>query len=66
DRFNEIIRRVAAEEEAYLVDLAAGEGWDASLVYDRLHFTDAGARRAGRAIAEALIPAFHARPPDNE
>lgn len=65
DRFNDVVRRVASEEGAALVDLAADAGWTSDHFYDRIHFTDAGSARAAALIAAALEPLIgHAPSPE--
>ena len=61
NRFNDVIRRVAAEEQVVLVDLARHvseeiEGWDEPmrLFYDGIHVTDFGSRVYAEYIAARL------------
>lgn len=62
DLFNEVVRRVAFEEEVPLVDLVRFfddriEGWKQTgkLFYDGMHVTDEGSRRVSEAITEVLL-----------
>lgn len=55
DYFNAIIRRVAASENAILVDLATAREWKFGRdVYDPIHFTDAGSKAVASIVAKAL------------
>ncbi|MBM3503133.1 MAG: SGNH/GDSL hydrolase family protein [Alphaproteobacteria bacterium] len=55
-RFNEIIRRVAQDEGAILIDLARAHPWTEQETYDGLHFSDAGSRVAATIISDTLGP----------
>jgi lysophospholipase L1-like esterase len=61
-RFNDVVRRVAAEEGALLIDLAADPGWRAEHFYDRLHFTDSGSIRAADIVASRLLAILEEEP----
>jgi lysophospholipase L1-like esterase len=54
DHFNEIIRKVAQDENVLLIDLARAEDWRFGDVYDGIHFTDQGSIKAAQVIASAL------------
>lgn len=55
DYFNAIIRRVAASENAILVDLATVREWKFGRdVYDPIHFTDAGSKAVASIVAKTL------------
>ncbi len=55
DYFNAIIRRVAASENAILIDLTTAHAWTFGRdVYDPIHFTDAGSKAVASIIANAL------------
>jgi lysophospholipase L1-like esterase len=53
DRYNEALARVCARRKVALVDLSELDG-DPAAFYDDCHFTDAGAARVGRLVADAL------------
>lgn len=68
DRFNMVIRDVAAEENVPLVDLAQKLAVEPDyarapvrLLYDGVHATDVGSRLYARWIADALEPLVRAR-----
>lgn len=52
--FNEIARHVAGTHGAGLIDLAAAGPWDGHMLYDGLHFSEPGSRRAAEIISQAL------------
>ena len=67
DLFNDVIRRVAAEESSPLIDLATDletfhPGWDRSLdlLYDGVHVTDAGSRFYAERVVAGLEPLLRA------
>ena len=67
ERFNDVVRAIAAEEEVVLIDLArhVGEldGWDQPMrvFYDGIHVTDEGssayAEYIARRLSETVLPA---------
>lgn len=66
-RFNDIIRRVALEEQALLVDLVEfieseypNPAEQAELFYDGLHVNDRGSKAYADCIAESLLPYIQA------
>jgi lysophospholipase L1-like esterase len=62
DRFNEIIREVARDENVLLIDLARAEAWRYGDVYDGMHFTDQGSIKVAQVIASALGREISKRP----
>jgi len=52
--YNDALRDIARDEKAALIDLASLVPRDATVFYDDVHFTEGGAERAARAIADAL------------
>lgn len=61
DHFNAVVRKVAAEERAVLIDLAAAHDWRFGDVYDQIHFTDRGSEKVADLIAARLAPMIAAR-----
>ncbi|MEX0679262.1 MAG: GDSL-type esterase/lipase family protein [Pirellulales bacterium] len=59
DRFNQLLRRVCRQRGAELVDLSELDG-DPAMFYDDCHFTELGAERVARDIADwfVLHPAY--------
>jgi lysophospholipase L1-like esterase len=55
---NRIVKIIANEDGAPLIDMAAGvDGiWDDDLYLDIVHFTEAGNERVARLMFRALIP----------
>ena len=53
--YNDTLRRVALTEHAPFIDLASIVTSEVSWFYDDIHFNEAGADRAARALAEALL-----------
>jgi len=53
DAYNAALRKVCDEEDAVCVDLGSMQG-NAEYFYDDCHFTEAGARAVGAAVAEAI------------
>jgi hypothetical protein len=51
DWYNDALKRVCAEQGVELVDLSALDG-DAAMFYDDCHFTEQGAQRVARLIAD--------------
>ena len=54
--FNAIIRDVARSEKVILIDLARAADWKFGDVYDSIHFTDQGSKKAADIVATALRP----------
>ena len=54
-RFNEVIRDVATEEHVPLIDLDRALRPDRYIMYDAVHYTDAGSRLAASVIARELL-----------
>lgn len=54
ERYNAIIRRVAEEQGAILVEVARAIPGDGEHFNDSVHFTDAGSREMARILVEAL------------
>ncbi len=52
--FNQIMRFVAHQEGALLVDIAAAP-WTDQELYDQLHFSDQGSQRVAALVAEVLV-----------
>jgi hypothetical protein len=61
DRFNAVVRQVAASEGAVLVDLAAARPWAFGDVYDAVHFTDRGSALVADIVAAVLKDRVAAR-----
>jgi lysophospholipase L1-like esterase len=53
DRYNEVLRRVCQQRKVELVDLSELDG-DPAMFYDDCHFTERGAKRVARLVADAL------------
>jgi lysophospholipase L1-like esterase len=53
DRYNRALARVCAKRKVMLVDLSALDG-DPTMFYDDCHFTEAGASRVARLVADAF------------
>lgn len=69
ERFNEVVRRVAAEQDVVLIDLVRHlaqdiEGWEEpmKIFYDGIHVTQAGSRIYGEYIAARLRETVFAPP----
>jgi lysophospholipase L1-like esterase len=62
-RFNDVVRDVATDEGAVLIDLSAARRWRPADVYDGLHFTDSGSRIAAEVVAGVLAPWLALRRP---
>ena len=56
ERYNDAMRRVAADHRVLLVDAAVEMPKDSSLYYDFVHFTNDGATRLGGLVADHLEP----------
>lgn len=54
DRYNDVMRRVATDENAMLVDAASSIAGDPASFYDPCHFTERGAERLADLVAERL------------
>ncbi len=52
--YNEIVRQVARQTDAVLIDLASAHEWTYGDLYDGLHLTDSGSRIAAELIADGL------------
>ncbi len=63
DRYNRTLRSVCAESGAELIDLAQLDG-DPSMFYDDCHFTETGASRVARLIADWFMA--HPEPSNKE
>ncbi|HYC51757.1 MAG TPA: GDSL-type esterase/lipase family protein [Gemmatimonadaceae bacterium] len=57
DRFNDVIREVAAAERIPLVDVAKGLPSDNALFLDVVHHSEEGVRAIAR-VVDSLVPAF--------
>ena len=64
ERFNDLVRKVATEEKAVLIDLARGHDWRFGDVYDEIHFTDLGSEKVAGLISTALRPLIAGRVQD--
>jgi lysophospholipase L1-like esterase len=65
--FNQIIRNLAAREDALLIDLASAREWQAGDdIYDAIHFTDAGSRRVAEIVAAHLLRALKTKAAGNK
>lgn len=62
DAFNELIRSIAADEDALLIDLVRAREWRVEDLYDGLHFTDAGSRAVARILSTHLADDLRRRP----
>ena len=61
EMYNDETRRVAAERNVLLIDLARELPKDSRYFYDFLHFTNEGSERVGEIIATHLTPHLNAR-----
>ncbi len=61
ESYNDVTRRVAAERQVFLIDLAREMPKDSRLFYDFLHFTNEGAARVGDIVWTALEPHLRER-----
>jgi hypothetical protein len=64
ERYNDVLRVLALEEGALLIDLARRLPKDSRYFYDTIHFTNEGAERVGREIYRALCPHLAKNIPD--
>ena len=55
---NAIIRYVAMDEGAFLIDLADASIWEEDDLYDGMHFTDKGSLKVARFVSEKLVNLF--------
>lgn len=62
ERFNDVTRRVAAELDVPLIDLARTLPKSTELFYDDDHYTVTGARQVGKLVAEGLREAGALQP----
>ena len=62
ERFNDVTRRVAAELDVPLIDLARTLPKSTEVFYDDDHYTVAGARQVGKLVAAGLLEAGALRP----
>lgn len=53
DRYNDVLARVCRQRDVELVDLSSLDG-DPAMFYDDCHFTEAGASRVARLVADAF------------
>jgi lysophospholipase L1-like esterase len=56
EMYNDVTRRVAADDRVLLIDVARALPKDSRLFYDFLHFTNQGAEAVGSIVAMALAP----------
>jgi hypothetical protein len=54
-RYNEAVHAVAAEEGVASIALAGALPRDGTVFYDDVHFTEEGARRVARLVADELV-----------
>jgi lysophospholipase L1-like esterase len=62
EKYNDVARAVAAENDVPLIDLAREMPKSSLYFYDLVHFTNRGCDEVGSIISRALLPVLHEHP----